>query len=74
MNAFNSGKENAEKLSYEERKIKIRILALALLGFLISVKSDLYFPLPDQLPEPIFQIILLPYTCLFFAAFIEKKK
>ena len=70
MNAFNSGKENAEKLSYEERKIKIRILALALLGFLISVKSDRYFPLPDQLPEPIFQIILLPYTCLFFAAFI----
>ncbi len=63
-------RENAKKITYEERKIKIRILALALLGFLISVKSDRYFPLPDHLPEPVFQIILLPYTCLFFVAFI----
>jgi hypothetical protein len=70
MNAFQSSKENAKKISYEERKIKIRILALALLGFLISVKSDRYFPLPDHLMEPVFQMILLPYTCLFFAAFI----
>lgn len=70
MNSFQISKENAKIITYEKRKIKIRILALALLGFLVSVKSDRYFPLPDHLPEPVLQIILLPYTCVFFAAFI----
>jgi hypothetical protein len=35
-----------------DREIKVRILAPALLGFLLSVKSDRYFPLPENLPEP----------------------
>jgi len=54
----------------EDRAIKVRILALAFLGFLLSVKSDRYFPFPENLPEPVFQTILIPYTCFFFAAFI----
>jgi hypothetical protein len=33
-----------------DRTIKVRILTLALLGFLLSVKSDRYFPLPENLP------------------------
>jgi hypothetical protein len=53
-----------------DRAIKVRILALALLGFLLSVKSDRYFPLPEHLSEPVFQTLLIPYTCFFFAAFI----
>jgi hypothetical protein len=38
---------------------------LGLLGFLLSIKSDRYFPLPHNLPEPVFQLILLPYTLCF---------
>lgn len=54
----------------EERIRKIRILALAILGFLLSIKSDRYFPFPENLPEPVFQTILLPYTCFFLGATI----
>ena len=50
----------------EDRQIKIRILMLGLLGFLLIIKSDRYFPLPENLPEPIFQLILIPYTLVFF--------
>lgn len=53
-----------------DRTVKIRILALACLGFLMSVKSDRYFPLPENLPEPVFQTFLFPYTCFFFTVFI----
>lgn len=59
-----------EEMNSEDREIKVRILALALLGFLLSVKSDRYFPLPENLPEPVFQAVLIPYTLLFFAAVI----
>ena len=52
-----------------DRDIKVRILTLAFLGFLLSVKSDRYFPLPENLPEPVFQTVLIPYTFLFFFAF-----
>jgi len=61
---------SGEQIATDDRKIKVRILSLAILGFLLSVKSDRYFPLPEQLPEPLFQLFLIPYTCLFFAAFI----
>jgi hypothetical protein len=61
---------SGERIANDDRKIKVRILSLAFLGFLLSVKSDRYFPLPEHLPEPLFQLFLIPYTCLFFAAFI----
>jgi hypothetical protein len=57
-------------MTFDDRKSKVRILTLALLGFLLSVKSDRYFPLPENLPEPVFQTLLIPYTVLFFAAVI----
>jgi hypothetical protein len=57
-------------MNIEDREIKVRILTLGLLGFLLSVKSDRYFPLPENLPEPVFQAVLIPYTLLFFAAVI----
>lgn len=63
-------KEDVKGATNEEQVTKIRILALALLGFLLSVKSDRYFPLPENLPEPVFQAFLIPYTFSFFAAFI----
>jgi len=50
----------------EEQDIKIRILMLGLLGFLLSIKSDRYFPFPEGLFEPLFQLLLLPYTLCFF--------
>ena len=69
-NVLQSEGEHPSRIIPEDKKMKIRILALAVLGLLLSVKSDRYFPLPDRLSEPIFQIILLPYTCLFLIAFI----
>jgi len=53
-----------------QRDLKVRILALAALGFLLSVKSDRYFPLPQNLPEPVFQTLLIPYTCCFVGAIV----
>ena len=43
---------------------------LGCLGFLLSIKSDRRFPFPETIPEPIFQLLLLPLTILFFIAFI----
>lgn len=51
-----------------QREFRVRILALAALGVLLSVKSDRYFPLPENIPEPVFQALLIPYTCCFMGA------
>jgi len=48
-----------------EPDTNVRILMIGLLGFLLSIKSDRYFPLPEHLDEPVFQLILLPYTLCF---------
>ncbi|WP_422286413.1 hypothetical protein, partial [Methanothrix sp.] len=45
--------EHPGRIIPDDKKMKIRILALAALGLLLSVKSDRYFPLPDRLSEPI---------------------
>lgn len=53
---------------HENHHTGIRVLMLGVLGFLLSIKSDRYFPLPEHLPEPIFQLVLLPYTLCFLIA------
>jgi hypothetical protein len=70
LNAAPESMEYIRGMTDGDRAIKVRILALALLGFLLSVKSDGYFPLPEHLSEPVFQTLLILYTCFFFAAFI----
>lgn len=62
-----SDKDAPDRTHYsEDHDLKIRILMLGLLGFLLSIKSDRYYPLPEGLSEPLFQLILLPYTLCFF--------
>lgn len=41
---------------------------LGILGFVLSIKSDRYFPFPENLPEPVFQLLLIPFTLIFFTA------
>lgn len=58
----------------EDHDTRIRILMLGLLGLLMSVKSDRYFPLPESLPEPVFQLVLFPYTlCFLFCILVFLK-
>ena len=46
------------------------LVAFAGLALLLSLKADGRFPVPESLGEPLFQLLLLPYTVLFvlFAA------
>lgn len=42
-----------------------RLILFAIAAFLLSVKADGRFPLPETLSESTFQFLLLPYTLLF---------
>ena len=65
--AESSKKSHAVKIpAFKELELKVRILMLGFLGFLLSIKSDRYFPLPDTLPGPLFQLLLIPLTLSFF--------
>jgi hypothetical protein len=45
-----------------------KVILFAFAAFLLSVKADGRFPLPDSLSETLFQLFLLPYSVLFLLA------